>query len=71
MKTKLLTNSELMLIEREIDEIAAEMEWLDPNILGEETRIDRHKIRLAELIEIIEKSLVKARIHELGLRIVS
>lgn len=70
MSNKVLTKEELDLIQTEIDSIGKELEWLDPNIPGEDNRIISHTERLSELEKILLTSLKNHRKNKVGLKVV-
>ena len=64
-----LTKTQLQAITEEVDLISQKLDWLDPNIPGEDYQIDSYIIRLEELEKIISTSL-KNHKNEIGLRLV-
>lgn len=54
-----LTKAKLREYEKEIDLISAELDWLNPK--WEADKIQTHELRLAELQQLIELSVVEGR----------
>jgi hypothetical protein len=64
-----LTKIQLQAITEEVDLISQKLDWLDPNIPGEDYQIDSYIIRLEELEKIVLTSL-KNHKNQIGLRLV-
>jgi len=63
-----MTRAELHKTEVEIDQIASEMDWRDPNM--EHCWFEWADERLASLIDVLEVSRKKALIRERGLLVI-
>lgn len=70
MNGKILTEQELGDLEKQIDEIVARSEDLNPSISTDAEILYFDDLRLDEIITIIEHSRRKARIQESGLRLI-
>jgi hypothetical protein len=68
---RILTNKEVAVIERRVDEINTRAEFLDPSNPSESRTLDQDHAELLELLQILECSYKRARIKESGLRLVS
>lgn len=65
----ILSKEEFDKIELEVAKIGEEINWLDPNVPGEDARLAAHLSRLEEIEQILLTSLKNQRIKKLGLRV--
>jgi hypothetical protein len=67
---KILTEDELNKIQEEVHLISQKLDWLDPDIPGEDYQIDSYITRLEELEKIILTSLKNHHKNGIGLKLV-
>jgi len=67
----ILTNAQLEEIEREVDEIIARADVLDPQNPRDAEVLYFDDLKLIQHISVLEQSFKKTRIKESGLRVIS